>query len=67
MAPDRLILTAISKEDKNEEIQRRLQDFEIQKARNLLAMVMGHKQALDIAKDIITKQIMDLSKTNGNK
>lgn len=66
MAPDKLILTAISKEDQNMELQRRLQDFETQKARNLLAMVTGHKQALDIHKDLILKQIMQITKTNGS-
>lgn len=65
MSPDRLILTAISKEDRNAEIQRRLQDHETRKARDLLAMVMGHKQALDFTKNLITQQIMDLSKVNG--
>lgn len=66
MAPDKLILTAISKEDQNMEIQRRLQDAETQKARNLLALVTGHKQALDITKNRITQQIMQVSKINGH-
>jgi len=66
MAPDQQILTAISKEDRNLEIQRRLQDQESQKARKLLAMATGsHFDALNITKDIITKQIMNI-KVNGH-
>ena len=66
MAPDKLILTVISKEDRNLEIQRRLQDQESQKARRLLAMATGsHFDALNITKDIITKQILKV-KINGS-
>lgn len=64
MAPDKQILTAISKEDRNAEIQRRLQDQETQKARKLLALATGsHFEALNIAKKVISDQI---SKVNGN-
>jgi len=58
MAPDQKILGVISKEDKNAEIQRRLQDQEILKARKLLALATGsHRDALFIAKDIIHEQM----------
>lgn len=66
MAPDTQILTAISREDQNMELQRRLQDHEIQKARNLLAMVTGHKQALDIHKNLILRQIIQVQKADGS-
>lgn len=66
MAPDKQILTAISKEDKQMEIQRRLQDHEVQKARRLLAMATGsHFEALKITKSIIDEQINKVMK-NGN-
>lgn len=48
MAPDKQILTVISKEDKVAEIQRRLQEQETQKARALLASAVGHFNALKI-------------------
>lgn len=67
MAPDPKILGAISKEDLNDEIQRRLQDDEIQKSRRLLAMATGsHLSAIRISKDLITQQILTISKSNGN-
>jgi alpha/beta superfamily hydrolase len=57
MAPDNKILGVISKEDKMAEIQRRLQDQETQKARQLLAAATSHFEALKIAKNIIEEQI----------
>lgn len=62
MAPDIKILTAISKSDLNDEIQRRLQDDEAQKARKLLSMVMGHKDAFFFVKGMIENRI----KKSGN-
>lgn len=63
MAPDRLILIAISKQDKADEIQRRLRSEEAEKARKLLAMAMSHKDALFFTKNIIEQQ---LEKLNGS-
>lgn len=66
MAPDNKILGVISKEDQNNEIQRRLQDAETMKARRLLAMATGsHFEALKITKDLITEQITKVGK-NGH-
>lgn len=68
MAPDQQILTVISNEDKDMEIQRRLQDHETQKARRLLAMATGsHLDALNIMKSHIMKQVMHVKKSNGIK
>lgn len=64
MAPDRQILGVISKEDKMAEIQRRLQDQEVQKARKLLAAATSHFEALKITKNILEEQ---LEKVNGSK
>lgn len=65
MAPDKSILTVISSADRNSEIQRRLQEQEVQAARRLLALATGsHVEAFMISKDIITKQILGL---NGSK
>lgn len=64
MAPDRLILTAISKQDKADEIQRRLRGAEAEKARKLLAMAMSHKDALFYTKNLIEKQLEDLNGSN---
>lgn len=65
MAPDKSILTVISSADRNSEIQRRLQEQEVQSARRLLALATGsHVEAFLISKDIITKQILGL---NGSK
>lgn len=67
MAPDKQILSAISNEDRAVEIQRRLQDQETLKARKLLALATGsHLQALNITKDIITRQILAITQANGN-
>lgn len=67
MAPDIQILTVISSEDKQQEIQRRLQDNETQKARKLLAMATGsHLSALRIMNDQIIKQVMEVKKVNGH-
>lgn len=67
MAPDSKILGVISKEDKNAEIQRRLQDQETKKARELLASATNHFEALKIAKDQITQQIENMIQGNGSK
>lgn len=62
MAPDKSILTVISKEQRSEEVQRRLQNQEVQKARRLLALATGsHVEALLISKDIITNQILGIN------
>jgi hypothetical protein len=66
MAPEQKILGVISKEDQMAEIQRRLQDKETQKARKLLALATGsHYEALNITKDLILKQIMNVKNGNG--
>lgn len=64
MAPDKQILTVISKEEKMVEIQRRLQDQEVQKARKLLASAMSHFEAMKIMKNQIEEQVL---KINGHK
>lgn len=67
MAPDNKILGAISKEDQNLEIQRRLQEQETQKARALLASATSHYEALKITKAQITKDILAVTQVNGSK
>jgi hypothetical protein len=63
VAPDKQILTVISKQERELEIQRRLQTNEVRKARQLLALATGtHLSALNIHKDLITQQIMKVSK-----
>jgi alpha/beta superfamily hydrolase len=57
MAPDNKILGVISKEDKMAEIQRRLQEQETQKARQLLAAATSHFEALKITKNLIEEQL----------
>lgn len=57
MAPDNQILTRISKEDKIAEVQRRLQDQEIQKARKLLAAATSHFEALKITKNLLEEKL----------
>lgn len=68
MAPElNKILGVISKEDKALEIQRRLQEQETRKARNLLAQASSHAFALQTAKSIIEKQLEDvIKKINGS-
>jgi hypothetical protein len=66
MAPDKLILGVISKEDQEMEIQRRLQDQEAIKARKLLASAMTHFEALKLQKSMFTEQILKI-KPNGSK
>ncbi len=68
MAPEGTkILGLISKEDKMDEIQRRLQEQEARKARKLLAMAYSHKDALFITKNIIEEQLAKLNGHNKHK
>jgi hypothetical protein len=66
MAPDKSILGVISKEDRNAEIQRRLQDQETTKARQLLALAFTHLDAMKMTKSQIEKQLIGFNESNGH-
>jgi hypothetical protein len=62
MAPDTQILTLISKQDQQDEIQRRLRTQEADKARALLALAMSQKDALFFVKNLITEKVQGAEK-----